>query len=375
MKNIPVQSNRIVPTAMHTGTNSGGDSERPDLKSLLPDELREFVSQLGKETFRTTQLLRWIHGKGVADFAEMTNLSKAFRENLPQIARIERLREVTRTTTEDGNTSKLLFELSDGHRVETVVMNEDGRRTVCVSSQVGCALKCAFCATGQLGFIRNLTPGEMVDQIIQASWFFPDADKPITNVVFMGMGEPLHNYDSMLKAVKLISLEMGLAISATKVTISTAGVVPGIHRLAQDLPRAGLAISLNAVNDDVRSTLMPINKRYPIRELMDAARVMSDAVQRRWITFEYILIADVNDSDEDARRLISLLAPFRCKINLIPFNPVPFCSFQRPSRQRIDKFFKILWDKKLTVTVRWSKGDDIGAACGQLQAQMSENTT
>jgi 23S rRNA (adenine2503-C2)-methyltransferase len=348
---------------------------RVDLKGLLPDELRELLSSLGKERFRSNQLLRWMHSHGVSDFDLMTDLSAKFRLQLPTFARIENLREVTRISTDDGATTKLLLELRDGMRIETVAMNDDGRRTVCVSSQVGCALGCDFCATGQLGLKRNLTTGEIVDQLIHAARVFTSTgelrpeEKPITNVVLMGMGEPLHNYDNVLRAIKLMRLEMGLAISTSKVTISTVGLVPMIRRLADDLPKVGLAISLNATTDDVRSEIMPVNKRWPIAELIDAAKYMSQRAERRWVTFEYALIAGVNDSDVDARRLVSLLSGFPCKINLIPFNPVPGREFERPSRERIEQFNRILWDKHITVTVRWSKGDDIGAACGQLQAQ------
>ena len=343
------------------------NDSRTDLKSLLPDELRAFISDLGKERFRATQLLRWVHG-GATSFDEMTDISKQFRTELAEIARIETLCEVARTSDDDGSATKLLFELSDGARVETVAMREEDRRTVCVSSQAGCALKCAFCATGTMGLTRNLTTGEMVDQVIQASKLFPNEEKPVTNIVFMGMGEPLQNYDNVARAVKILGLEMGLAISATKITISTAGLVPGIHRLAEELPKVGLAISLNATTDEVRDELMPINRRWHIAELLSAAKVMSAAAHRRWVTFEYVLIAGVNDSKDDARRLTSLLSDIRCKVNLIPFNPVEGLPFQRPSRSTIDAFHRYLWDRNFTVTVRWSKGDDIAAACGQLKA-------
>ncbi len=341
--------------------------ERTDLKSLLPEELRELIARLGKERFRATQLLRWIHG-GATTFDEMTNLSKAFRTELAGIARIESLREVDRTATAEGDATKLLYELSDGALVEAVAMRDEGRRTVCVSSQAGCALKCAFCATGTMGLTRNLTAGEMVDQVLQASRLFPGEEKPVTNAVFMGMGEPLQNYDNVVRAVRLLGLEMGLAISATRVTISTAGLVPAIRRLATDLPKVGLAISLNATTDDVRDELMPINKRWPIAELLGAANTMSEAAQRRWVTFEYVLIDGVNDSMDDARRLAELLSAIRCKVNLIPFNPVSGLPFRRPERSAIDDFHRYLWDRHFTVTVRWSKGDDIAAACGQLKA-------
>jgi len=354
------------------------DDDRIDLKSLLPDELRTFTMKLGKERYRGNQLLRWVHGRGVYDFGEMTDLAKGLREELPEVARVEHLEEVARAVSGDEQTTKLLFRLRDGRHIETVLMREGKRRTVCLSTQVGCALGCDLCATGQLGLIRNLTVGEIIDQLIQTREVLrerllaegkPDeAECPITNVVLMGMGEPLHNYEAVVKAVKLMGLDMGLAISATRVTISTAGLVPMIERLAKDLPKVGLAISLNATTDAVRDELMPINCRYPIRELMGAAAHVAKNSRKHRVTFEYVLIAGVNDSDEDARRLASLVSSFPCRVNLIPFNPIPDSSYERPARERVDRFHRILWDKDLTVTVRWSKGDDIAAACGQLQA-------
>ncbi|HDS74481.1 MAG TPA: 23S rRNA (adenine(2503)-C(2))-methyltransferase RlmN, partial [Firmicutes bacterium] len=264
-----------------------------------------------------------------------------------------------------------LLELSDGRRIETVAMHDGKRRTVCVSSQVGCALGCDFCATGQLGLKRNLTTGEIIDQLCHAVDVFRASghtEYPISNVVMMGMGEPLHNYESVVRAVRLMGLEMGLAISVQRVTISTVGLVPQIRRLADEMPRVGLAISLNATTDEVRNRLMPINARWPISELMDAAKYMSDRAGRRRVTIEYALIAGINDTDDDARRLICLVSQFPCKINLIPFNPVPDRPYRRPSVERIRRFHAMLVDRNLTATVRWSKGDDIAAACGQLQA-------
>jgi len=349
------------------------NDSRVDLKSLLPNELRAFIAKSGKEKFRANQLLRWIHGRGVSDFSEMTDLSKHFRAELETIARIERLREVTRVVSDDGLTVKLLLELSDGNRIETVAMHDGKRRTVCVSSQVGCALGCDFCATGQLGLRRNLTTGEIIDQLCHAADIFRVAGNtqyPISNVVMMGMGEPLHNYDNVIRAVRLMGLEMGLAISVQRVTISTVGLVPQIRRLADDMPRVGLAISLNATTDEVRNELMPINTRWPIAELMDAAHYMSERAARRRVTIEYALIAGVNDSDDDARRLVRLVSRFPCKINIIPFNPVPDRPYRRPSAERIRRFHELLIDRNLTATVRWSKGDDIAAACGQLQARI-----
>ena len=348
------------------------EDPRTDLKGMSPDELERFITALGKEKYRTKQLLSWIYAKGVSDFEAMTDLSKTFREELTRIARISAVEEVERQTSTDG-TTKFLFQLEDGRRIESVLIREGGqktserqktsrrRRTVCLSSQVGCALGCTFCATGRMGFIRDLTAAEIVDQLIAVR----RSEEHVTNVVLMGMGEPLLNYDNVLKAARLMNLEMGIALGMRKITLSTAGIVPGIERLARERLHIGLAISLNATDDRTRTRLMPINRRYPLDKLLSAARRFSRTTRRR-ITFEYILIDGVNDSTQDAARLIHLLREIPCKINLIPLNPIPKSPLRRPSPERIEAFRDFLLSHHFTAIVRESKGRNIAAACGQL---------
>jgi 23S rRNA (adenine2503-C2)-methyltransferase len=338
------------------------DDRRTDLKGMSPDELARFIASLGKEKYRTKQLLSWMYAKGVSDFEAMTDLSKSFREELSRIARVSALEEVARQVSDDGAT-KFLFQLEDGLRIESVLIREEPRRTVCLSSQVGCALGCVFCATGRMGFTRNLSPAEIVDQLIAVR----RAEGSVTNVVLMGMGEPLLNYDNVLKAVRLMNLEMGISLGMRKITLSTAGVVPGIERLAQERLHIGLAISLNASADRTRTQLMPINRRYPMNELLAAVRKFGRTTRRR-VTFEYMLINGVNDGPEDAARLVRLLGEIPCKINLIPLNPIAGSPLQRPSPERIEGFRNFLLSHHFTVPLRESKGRDIAAACGQLCA-------
>ncbi|MBI2951117.1 23S rRNA (adenine(2503)-C(2))-methyltransferase RlmN [bacterium] len=350
---------------------------RVDLKGLPPEELQAFISTLGKERYRTKQLLAWIYGRGVASFEDMTDLSRKFRQELEACARISQLTEVLRTPSSDGKAVKFLFALSDGLRVESVLMFERDRRTLCVSSQVGCPLDCSFCATGKMGLLRNLTAAEIVDQVISVRRELVAASRvecdlmgafgrgDLTNIVLMGMGEPLLNYDAVVRAVRLVGLEMGPCLSAKKVTLSTAGHVPGILRLAEDGLKVGLAVSLNATLDDLRARIMPINRKWPIADLLDAVRRYVRRIGRR-VTFEYVLLAGENDADADADRLVALVRGIPCKINLIPYNPIPGLGHQRPSQARIDAFADRLRAGHLTVNVRYSKGDDIAAACGQL---------
>jgi len=338
---------------------------RVDLKGLSPEELQAFISTLGKERYRTKQLLAWIYGRGVASFEDMTDLSRKFRQELEACARVSQLTEVLRTPSSDGKAVKFLFALSDGLRVESVLMFERDRRTLCVSSQVGCPLDCSFCATGKMGLLRNLTAAEIVDQVISVRRELVAAGDDLTNIVLMGMGEPLLNYDAVVRAVRLVGLEMGPCLSAKKVTLSTAGHVPGILRLAEDGLKVGLAVSLNATLDDLRARIMPINRKWPIADLLDAVRRYVRRIGRR-VTFEYVLLAGENDADADADRLVALVRGIPCKINLIPYNPIPGLGHQRPSQARIDAFADRLRAGHLTVNVRYSKGDDIAAACGQL---------
>jgi 23S rRNA (adenine2503-C2)-methyltransferase len=340
---------------------------RVDLKGLSPEELQAFISTLGKERYRTKQLLAWIYGRGATSFDDMTDLSRAFRRELAERARISRLVEVRRERSADGKAVKFLFALSDDLRVESVLMFERDRRTLCVSSQVGCPLDCSFCATGRMGLLRNLTAAEIVDQVISIRRELVTTGDDLTNLVLMGMGEPLLNYDAVVRAVRLVGLEMGPCLSAKKVTLSTAGHVPGILRLADEGLKVGLAVSLNATRDDLRTRIMPINRKWPIADLLDAVRRYVRRIGRR-VTFEYVLLAGENDADADADRLIALVRGIPCKINLIPYNPIAPSGpgHRRPPQDRIDAFADRLRAGHLTVNVRYSKGDDIAAACGQL---------
>jgi 23S rRNA (adenine2503-C2)-methyltransferase len=297
----------------------------------------------------------------------MTDLGRARREQLGRCARISALILRRKAVSQADGTVKCLFELEDGQLIESVLIREGGRRTVCVSSQVGCGLHCAYCATGDLGLKRNLRAAEIVDQIITMRRLLP-AGEDITNVVLMGMGEPLRNYRQTVKACRLICDPDGLAIGARKITLSTAGVVPGIDKLAGENLRLGLAISLSAATDKVRNRLIPLNTKYPIEQLLKAADRYSRAT-RRPVTFEYVLVDGVNDAPEDALRLARRIQGIHCKINLIPYNQVPGKPFRRSSREATIRFQELLYPRCPAVTFRESKGADIQAACGQLRAE------
>lgn len=343
-----------------------------DLKSLLPEELRALVRQLGQEEYRAGQLLSWIHGKGVEQVDQMSDLSRAFREQLKGVAWVSRLREVQRQVSPGDQAVKFLFELPTGERVESVLIIDGKRRTACLSSQVGCPLDCQFCATGRMGFLRNLSAAQITDQLLQLSrTLLAERGERMTNVVMMGMGEPLLNYEELVRALRLMRLEHGPAIGGRKVTVSTAGYVPGILRLAREDLNLGLAISLNATTDELRDEIMPINRKYPIAELLAAAAEYFSLRGRR-VTFEYVLMAGVTDSDEDALRLADLTRGVPCKINLIPYNELgEGTPFRRPLSERIARFRQTLEaHTPMAVTLRESRGRDIAAACGQLyQAQ------
>jgi len=349
--------------------------DRTDLKSLLPEELRDLVARLGQPRYRADQLYGWLHDRGAAGFDEMTNLPKAFRQDLAATAYITRLHVVERRDSGRGKAAKFLFDVGDGLQVEAVLIREAGRRTACLSSQVGCPLDCRFCATGRMGFRRNLSASQIIDQLHHIRAAAAESDERVSNVVMMGMGEPLINYDNVVRALRLMRLEDGPAVGGRRITVSTAGYLPGIRRLADDDLNVGLAISLNATTDEVRSRIMPINRKYPIASLLDAASEYFDKRGRR-VTFEYVLLDGITDADEDAARLADLTRPVPCKINLIPYNElgdhVPagdgsHAEFRRPPRERVRRFEQVLTARtQRTVTLRDSQGRDIDAACGQL---------
>ncbi|MBO0941973.1 23S rRNA (adenine(2503)-C(2))-methyltransferase RlmN [Acidovorax temperans] len=345
------------------------------------DALIAFCERLGEKRFRATQLFRWIHQRGAKDFGAMSDLAKSLREKLQGCARIEALPVISEHVSADG-TIKWLFDVGDGNAVESVFIPEDDRGTLCVSSQAGCAVGCRFCSTGHQGFSRNLTSGEIIAQL----WFAEHAlrtrlrtsERVISNVVMMGMGEPLQNYAALVPALRVMLDDHGYGLSRRRVTVSTSGVVPMMDRLAQDCPVA-LAVSLHAPNDALRDNLVPLNRKYPIHELLDACNRYLEHAPRDFITFEYCMLDGVNDQPEHAQQLIDLVQPtrgpgVRCKFNLIPFNPFPASGLLRSPQHRVLAFAKLLSDAGIVTTVRKTRGDDIDAACGQLAGDVKDRT-
>ncbi len=336
-----------------------------DIKNLSQEELVELLAGLGKEKFRARQIVKWIYGRGVTDFDAMTDLSKPLREELKQRFTISDWTPEVVETSRDG-TRKYLYRLGDGESVEAVrIPMEGGKDTLCISTQVGCAMQCQFCLTGTFGLTRNLEASEIVNQVCAAL-----KDGPLQNIVLMGMGEPLHNLDNVIKALNILYLDDGCGFGARRVTLSTSGLVPQMYELAQRI-KVGLAVSLNATTDELRDRLMPINRKYPLAELMRACREIPLEPRQR-ITFEYILIGGVNDSPADAKRLVRLLHGLRAKVNLIVFNEHPGSSFKRPSAQAVEDFQRYLLDRDIVAIKRASKGQEISAACGQLKGKLEQ---
>lgn len=340
-----------------------------------------FCERLGEKRFRATQLFRWIHQKGASSFGEMTDLAKSLREKLTTTAHIKGLEVISRQISADG-TIKWLFDVGDGNAVEAVFIPEEDRGTLCVSSQAGCAVGCRFCSTGHQGFSRNLTTGEIIAQLWFAEHFLRQhlgrQDRVITNVVMMGMGEPLQNYNELIPALRIMLDDHGYGLSRRRVTVSTSGVVPMMDRLAQDCPVA-LAVSLHAPNDVLRDNLVPLNRKYPIAELMAACNRYLLHAPRDFITFEYCMLDGVNDQPEHAQQLIALIRQYAtggvwCKFNLIPFNPFPQSGLVRSPQNQVLAFAKILSDAGIVTTVRKTRGDDIDAACGQLAGDVKDRT-
>ena len=343
--------------------------------------LAAFCERLGQKRFRATQLFRWIHQKGASDFEQMTDLAKALREKLAGAAHIQGLKVVSRHDSADG-TIKWLFDVGAGDVIETVFIPEADRGTLCISSQAGCAVGCRFCSTGHQGFSRNLTTGEIISQLWFAEHFLRRHlgrdERVISNVVMMGMGEPLQNYSQLLPALKVMLDDHGYGLSRRRVTVSTSGVVPMIDRLAKDCPVA-LAVSLHAPQDALRSDLVPLNKKYPIAELLEACTRYQSAAPRDFITFEYCMLDGVNDQPEHARQLVALMKTqaangLSCKFNLIPFNPFPASGLVRSQMPQVMAFARILMDAGIVTTVRKTRGDDIDAACGQLAGDVQDRT-
>ncbi len=344
--------------------------EKIDLKNLSIKELNSLIISFGKERYRTAQILRWLYKKGVRFIDEMTNLSKDFRHDLNEIAFISRLNILRIEESKDG-TKKFLFGLHDGKNIESVLIPDKNRLTLCISTQVGCAMGCKFCLTGKTGLKRNLTLSEILNQIIMVKEIL-DGKASITNIVMMGMGEPLNNYENCVNSIEIMTHQEAFNFSSRKVTLSTVGLIPELERLSKEKIRFRLAISLNASNDETRTYLMPINRFHPIKEILSICKKFPIRPRER-ITFEYVLLEGENDSPSDAKDLVNLLKGIPSKVNLIPLNEAPEIPFKRPSEERIMKFQKILLDAGLTAIVRKSKGSDISAACGQLQAKSGES--
>lgn len=346
-----------------------------NLLDLDADSLTAWFAEQGEKPFRARQVLRWIHRSGVADFDAMTDIAKSLREKLKAKAIVLPPAVVSDKLSDDG-TRKFLIDVGNGNAVETVFIPEDDRGTLCVSTQAGCALDCAFCSTGKQGFNRNLTVAEIIGQLWQANNALGAVhgdQRVISNVVLMGMGEPLANFENSVAALKLMLDDHAYGLSRRRVTVSTSGLVPVMDRLREECPVA-LAVSLHAPNDKLRDELVPINQKYPLKELMAACQRYLEKAPRDFITFEYVMLDGINDSDAHARELLALVKSVPCKFNLIPFNPFPGSPFKRSPADRVRRFADVLMQAGIVTTTRKTRGDDIDAACGQLAGQVQDKT-
>jgi len=341
---------------------------KPSLLGLNIAELQKELHSLGLPKFRSAQIYRWIHQQNVDSFAEMTNLSKELRAELAEKFCIKTMKSAAREVSSDG-TEKFLWELYDGRRVESVLIPDGKRTTICISSQVGCSLGCEFCATAQMGYVRSLTAGEIVEQVLQIQ---KRTERRITNVVFMGMGEPFLNYRRVIRASEILGDSDGVAISNRRITISTAGITPRIRDFTEERQPFSLAISLHAPTQELRESFMPVARKFPLNELMSSAALYLNLQKRRRITFEYILLDGVNDSPAEAKALLRLLSPLRCKLNLIPCNKT-YLDFRAPAEERVRRFVSILRTGPFAVMLRKNRGQDIAAACGQLFVKTNSN--
>jgi len=346
-----------------------------NLLDLGGDGLAAFVASLEEKPFRARQLKRWVHRLGEADFARMSDVAKPLREKLSQVASVCPPKIVSDSVADDG-TRKWLLDIGDGNAVEAVFIPESGRGTLCVSTQAGCTLACEFCSTGRQGFNRNLSVSEIIGQLWLANRELggvPGGERVVSNVVLMGMGEPLLNFDNTVAALKLMIDADAYGLSRRRVTLSTSGIVPMIDRLSEECPVA-LAVSLHAPTDSLRDKLMPINRKYPLAELLAACARYLERAPRDFITFEYVMLDGVNDGEEHARRLVDLVSGTPCKVNLIPFNPFPNSGFVRSPRRVIERFSELLNASGIVTTTRKTRGDEIAAACGQLAGQIQDRT-
>ncbi|MGV6859247.1 MAG: 23S rRNA (adenine(2503)-C(2))-methyltransferase RlmN [bacterium] len=361
----------------HARDSPLSDTKKTNLLGLSLEELKSWFAELGEPAFRALQLYKWVHQAGVSQFGEMTNLSKKLRTTLQEIAEVAPPEVVVDQPSSDG-THKWLMRLDDSQCIEVVYIPESTRGTLCVSSQVGCALDCTFCATARQGFNRNLSTAEIIGQLWAARHalgVIEGRSKAITNVVMMGMGEPLLNFDNVVRAMEMMLDDNAYGLSKRRVTLSTSGVVPALKRLGESIDVA-LAISLHAPNDELRNELVPLNKKYPIAELLEACETFmaSKDTTRQHITFEYVMLEGVNDQPEHARQLAKLLKGMPAKVNLIPFNPFPSTRYTRSSNNAIDRFRKYLMSQSINTITRKTRGDDIDAACGQLAGEVNDKS-
>jgi 23S rRNA (adenine2503-C2)-methyltransferase len=346
---------------------------RVNLLGLSRPALEDFFAGLGEKPFRARQLMVWLYRQGVADFAQMTDISKALRAKLAEVAEI-RVPEIRTLQHSGDDTRKWMLSMDGLQAIETVFIPESDRGTLCISSQVGCAMDCSFCATGKQGFNRNLSTAEIIGQVWLANrelGYRPDADRVVTNVVFMGMGEPLANYRAVVPALDILTDDFGFNLSRRRVTVSTSGLVPQMDKLAGDC-NVALAVSLHAADNDLRDVLVPINRRHPIEELLEACWRYAELGFRRHITFEYVLLDGVNDRPQDMARLAKLLGHRPAKVNLIPFNPFPGTEYRRSPVEAVERCRDFLLRKGIRTTIRRTRGDDIDAACGQLAGQVND---
>jgi 23S rRNA (adenine2503-C2)-methyltransferase len=348
--------------------------ELPDLRAMTLADAIAFAKAQGWPTFRGEQIWRWVHDKGVRTFAEMTNLPASIRDELPARAHLGSLTIAEVQTSRDG-TRKLRLVTHDGQSIESVLIPDGEKTTQCISSQIGCAVDCQFCATAKMGLKRNLDAGEIVDQVYLARRLLAEQepDRKLTNLVYMGMGEPLHNYDNMVKSLRILCDDKGAKLSQRRITVSTSGLVPKLEKLGKEDVRPNLAVSLNAPNDEIRDMIMPINRKWNIGKLLAALKAYP-LEQRRRITFEYVLLAGVNDSLRDAAQLAKLLRGVKCKVNIIPYNPHPEAHYERPAPAVIDAFQAECKRLGLPTYLRTPRGDDIDAACGQLAGRVIDRT-
>lgn len=338
------------------------------LCSMKLSELKSLFSYLEEKEFHALQVIDWVLKKGILSYDQMTNLSQALRAKLEKKLPLTSLELVKVTKSEDLETVKFLWKLPQGDLIESVLISSEGRRTVCVSSQVGCPAKCAFCASGKQGFFRNLTPGEIVEQVVQINaWLIPQNER-VSHIVYMGMGEPLKNYEAVTQSIRLLCDPDLLNLSERRITVSTVGIVEGIHRLKSENLKVNLVLSLHAPNQKIRMKIIPYARKYPLEDIMEAMEEYSKATKRD-ATYEYVLLAGINDHPDHAQELAHLLKNKQCTVNLIPYNPVPGIRLSRPDKNAIKQFRSVLYGCRIVNTCRYTKGDDIAAACGQLALQ------